>query len=258
MSENRKAVALVTGGSRGIGKAIAEAFAADGFQVVVCGRNAPDEPQPGIEFHPCDVRKAADVEVMIAEIVDRWGRLDVVVNNAGGSPEVAAAEASPRFSESIIALNLLAPLHVARAANSVMQGQVTGGSIVNIASVSGVRPSPGTAAYGAAKAGLLSLTQSLAMEWGPKVRVNAIVVGLVATPAAQDHYGGPEGMARVGSMLPLQRMATGDDIASVVRFLASPAAGYVSGAQIAVHGGGERPLFLSLAAADAPRPSEPS
>ena len=133
----------------------------------------------------------------------------------------SAATASPRFSEAIIALNLLAPLHVATAANAVMQAQAAGGSIINIASVSGTRPSPGTAAYGAAKAGLLNLTQSLSMEWGPKVRVNAIIAGLIATEAADAHYGGAEGLARVGAMLPLQRMGTGADIASTVLYLAS-------------------------------------
>jgi NAD(P)-dependent dehydrogenase (short-subunit alcohol dehydrogenase family) len=242
-------VALVTGGSRGIGKAIAAGLVADGMTVVVCGRTPPEAGEPGIEFEACDVRQADQVDAMIARIAERHGRLDLLVNNAGGSPEVAAAEASPRFSEAIIALNLLAPIHAARAANAVMQRQPGGGSIVNIASVSGTRPSPGTAAYGAAKAGLLNLTQSLAMEWGPKVRVNALVVGLVATEAAADHYGGDAGVARIGAMLPLKRMACGEDVANVVRFLASPAAAYVSGAQIAVHGGGERPSFLDLARA---------
>ncbi|MFC3711553.1 SDR family oxidoreductase [Sphingoaurantiacus capsulatus] len=242
-----KAVALVTGGGRGIGRAIASGLAADGFTVVVCGRNPVEIGDPNIHFEACDVRKADEVEAMIARIAAQHGRLDVLVNNAGGSPEVAADQASPRFSEAIIALNLTAPIHTSRAANVVMQAQAGGGSIINIASVSGTRPSPGTAAYGAAKAGLLNLTQSLAMEWGPKVRVNALVVGLVATDAAEDHYGGADGVARIGEMLPLKRMASGEDVANVVRFLASPAAAYVSGAQVAVHGGGERPSFLALA-----------
>lgn len=243
----QKAVALVTGGGRGIGRAIAAGLAADGMTVVVCGRTPVETGHADIAFETCDVRKADEVEALVARIVEQHGRLDVLVNNAGGSPEVAAADASPRFSEAIVALNLLAPIHAARAANRVMQDQPDGGSIVNIASVSGTRASPGTAAYGAAKAGLLNLTQSLAMEWGPKVRVNALVVGLVATDAAADHYGGAAGVTRIGEMLPLKRMATGEDVANVVRFLASPAAVYVSGAQIAVHGGGERPSFLALA-----------
>jgi len=251
MTDGNRRVALVTGGGKGIGRAIAQRLLADGFDVVICGRNAP-EALPSHEgavagFEACDVRDADAVQAMVERIFARHGQLDLVVNNAGGSPEADAATASPRFSERVLALNLLAPLHVAQAANRIMQAQADGGGIVNIASVSGVRPSPGTAVYGAAKAGLLSLTESLAMEWGPKVRVNAVVVGLVATEAAVDHYGGAEGMKRIDAMLPLGRMAKGADIAGVVSFLASPDAAYVSGARIAAHGGGERPLFLTLA-----------
>lgn len=251
MTDGNRRVALVTGGGKGIGRAIAQRLLADGFAVVICGRNAPEEPPSHdgavAEFEACDVRDADAVQAMVDRIFARHGRLDLAVNNAGGSPEADAATASPRFSERVLALNLLGPLHVAQAANRIMQGQAEGGSIVNIASVSGVRPSPGTAVYGAAKAGLLSLTESLAMEWGPKVRVNAVVVGLVATEAAIDHYGGAEGMKRIDAMLPLGRMANGADIAGVVSFLASPDASYVSGARIAAHGGGERPVFLTLA-----------
>lgn len=251
MADGNQRVALVTGGGKGIGRAIVERLLADGFAVAICGRSVPAEPpsHDGIaaEYEACDVRDPDAVQAMIDRIFARHGRLDLVVNNAGGSPEADAATASPRFSERVLALNLLGPLHVAQAANRIMQARPEGGCIVNIASVSGVRPSPGTAVYGAAKAGLLSLTESLAMEWGPKVRVNAVVVGLVATEAATNHYGGEEGMKRIDAMLPLGRMARGMDIAGVVSFLASTDAAYVSGAKIAVHGGGERPVFLSLA-----------
>jgi len=244
-------VALVTGGGRGIGRAITETLLAAGCTVTICGRSTPETlPEAGgvrAEFVSCDVRAADQVRAMVDGIVERHGRIDIVVNNAGGSPNAEAATASPRFSEAIVALNLLAPLHVAQAANRHMQAQADGGGIVNIASVSGARPSPGTAAYGAAKAGLLNLTRSLAMEWGPRVRVNAIVAGLIATEAAADHYGSEAGRAAIAAMLPLGRMGAGQDIARAVLYLASPLAAYVSGAHLNVDGGGERPSFLDLA-----------
>src|SRR3546814_134591 len=132
---------------------------------------------------------------MVDSIVAEHGRLDIVVNNAGGAPYALAADASPRLHDKILGLNLTAPLLVAQAANAVMQGQEQGGSIVNISSISAQRPSPGTAAYGAAKAGVDSLTKSLGIEWGPKVRVNAINVGLCRTPQTDAHYGGDETVA---------------------------------------------------------------
>jgi NAD(P)-dependent dehydrogenase (short-subunit alcohol dehydrogenase family) len=133
-----------------------------------------------------------------------------------------------------------------------MQRQAEGGVILNIASVSGVRPSPGTAAYGAAKAGLINLTQSLAVEWAPKVRVNAVVAGPIATEQAELHYGGDAGIAAVGATIPLGRMGRPDDVADACLFLASPLARWISGSALTVHGGGERPAFL--AAAESARP----
>ena len=238
-------VALVTGGTKGIGAAIADRLAEAGATVVVCGRNAPDAPSH--PFRACDVRDPEQVEALVAEVVATYGHLDVVVNNAGGSPSAEAAEASPRFSEAIIRLNLLAPLHVAQAANRIMQQQEGGGSIVNVASVSALRPSPGTAAYGAAKAGLLNLTQTLAVEWAPKVRVNAVSAGLVATEDSLDHYGGADGLARVAATVPNGRFGTPEEIADAVVFLASPLSSYASGANLVVHGGGEWPAFLRAA-----------
>jgi NAD(P)-dependent dehydrogenase (short-subunit alcohol dehydrogenase family) len=180
----------------------------------------------------------------VTQTLERFGRIDVLVNNAGGSPPADAATASPRFSASIIALNLTAPLVFAQRVNAVMQKQDDGGAIVNIASVSATRPSPGTAAYGAAKAGLLNLTQSLAIEWAPKVRINAVVAGIIRTEKAHLHYGDEAAMARVAATIPLGRMGDPDDVADACLYLASPLARYVTGACLAVHGGGEAPAFL--------------
>jgi NAD(P)-dependent dehydrogenase (short-subunit alcohol dehydrogenase family) len=246
------AVVLVTGGSRGIGAGIARCFLEAGAEVLVCARTPPAPealPASGAQrarFVSCDVRDADAVSGMFADIAQRYGRLDVLVNNAGGGPPGTLADAPARLIERILQLNLLAPLLCAQAANALMQ-QGSGGSIINIGSVAGVRPSPGSAAYGAAKAGLLHATASLAMEWGPKVRVNGIITGFVATENAGAHYGGQAGIARIAAMFPLQRLAEPGDVAAACLYLASPLAAYVSGALLAVHGGGERPLFQHLA-----------
>jgi NAD(P)-dependent dehydrogenase (short-subunit alcohol dehydrogenase family) len=247
-------VVLVTGGGRGIGRAIAQRFLGAGAEVTICGRNPVVDP-PAAEgrrarFVAADVREADQVERLVDEVASVQGRLDVVVNNAGGSPSAPAATASPRFSTAIVALNLLAPLFVAQRANAVMQSQDAGGSVVNVGSVSGLRPSPGTAAYGAAKAGLVNLTQTLAVEWAPRVRVNCVSAGLIRTEQAELHYGDEEGVAAVAATVPLGRMGDPGDVADACLFLASPLAAYVSGANLVVHGGGERPAYLDAVERD--------
>ncbi len=239
---------VVTGGAKGVGKGITERFLAAGATVVVCGRSAPEAlPTIGDNtaiFKACDVRDPEQVDALMAFAQEQNGSLDVLINNAGGAPFADAATASPRFSEKIIALNLLAPLHCCQSANRIMQTQANGGSIVNIASVSAQRPSPGTAAYGAAKAGLINLTQSLAVEWAPKVRLNAIAAGLILTEQAHLHYGDEAGIAKVSKTVPLERMASPADIGDTCLYFASPLSSYVTGASLTVHGGGEKPAFL--------------
>jgi len=236
-------VALVTGGSQGIGAGIAEVLVRAGATVVTCARSAVEEPAPGTSHVQCDVRDPEAVAAMVQALVAEHGRLDIVVNNAGGSPYALAADASPRLHEKILSLNLTAPLVVAQAANAVMQRQGSG-AIVNISSVSALRPSPGTAAYGAAKAGVDSLTRSLAVEWGPKVRVNTVDVGLCRTEHTTDHYGGDDTVRAIEATIPLGRMAEPAEVGQVVAFLASDLASYVSGASVECHGGGEPPAFL--------------
>lgn len=247
----RGAVVLVTGGARGVGLGITRMLLAAEAEVVICGRTAPAGPVQHAgrtaEFQVCDVRDPGGVAELIGAVVARHGGLNVLVNNAGGSPYAPAAQASARFHAKIVELNLLAPLLVAQAANEVMQGLHGDGAIVMVSSVSGHRASPGTAAYGAAKAGLDNLTASLAVEWAPKVRVNSVAVGMVRTEQAHLHYGDEDGIAAVGRTVPLGRLAEPDEVGRCVAFLASPLASYVSGATLLVHGGGERPAFLDAA-----------
>jgi len=238
-------VVLVTGGTRGIGRGITSAFLSAGASVVTCSRSEV-EPVPGSTHHVCDVRDPEAVTALVDAVVAEHGSLDVLVNNAGGAPATDAATASPRFHDKILALNLSAPLVLAQAANRVMQEQGTGGAIVNISSISAHRPAPTIAAYGAAKAGLDSLTRSLAMEWGPRVRVNAIDVGLCRTEQTDDHYGDDSRVAAIESTIPLGQMATPTEVGNVAVFLASDLASYVSGARVTCDGGGEPPVFLHI------------
>jgi NAD(P)-dependent dehydrogenase (short-subunit alcohol dehydrogenase family) len=239
-------VVVVTGGTRNIGRAISDRFAAAGATVVAVGRKEPGD-LGALRFVSCDVRDPDAVASMIPAVAAEHGRLDVVVNNAGGSPPVPAADATARFNERIMTLNLLAPMYVAQAANAVMQTQDDGGQIVNIGSISGMRPSPNTAAYGAAKAGLINLTRTLAMEWAPKVRVNMVTAGLVATADTAEWYGEGEALARVHATVPLGHMASPAEVADAVLALASPLCRHASGANVVVDGGGERPPYIDAA-----------
>jgi NAD(P)-dependent dehydrogenase (short-subunit alcohol dehydrogenase family) len=241
-------VVLVTGGVRGVGAGISSVFAAQGATVVTCARR-PVDGSP-YEFHSCDVRDDESVAALIETIAGTHGRLDVVVNNAGGSPYVLAAESSAKFNTKIVELNLLGPLSVSIHANAVMQTQPQGGSIINVASVSGRRPTPGTAPYGAAKAGMESITSTLAVEWAPKVRVNSVVVGMVETEQSELFYGDADSIAAISRNVPLGRLAKPEDVGWATAFLASDVASYISGASLEVHGGGEPPHYLATTTAD--------
>ena len=238
--------AIVTGGTRGLGRDIANTLAEQGCKVMVCGRNEPSDLAENIQFHQADIRKAEEAKALVKATVADFGRLDILVNNAGGSPASEAATASTRFADAIMQLNLMAPYYMSRACHAHLV-KADNGSIINIGSVAGIRPAPGTAIYGAAKAGLMNLTQSLAQEWGKDgVRVNAIIVGLAETENAEATYGDADAQAAVAASLPLGRMCSGGDVASAICFLASDAAQYISGARLNVDGGGEKPYFLDL------------
>lgn len=252
MYDFKNKTVIVTGGTKGVGLGITQAFLKAGATVYICGRNAPDtlptENHNTARFIKADVRKPEDTQAIIDAAINDTGHLDILVNNAGGSPPVNAADAPVKLTEAIIRLNLIGPMIFAQQAHAAMRKNATGGAIVNIASVSGVRPSPGTAAYGAAKAGLINVSRSLAQEWGvDNVRVNAIIAGLIRTEAAEDHYGGQAGIALIEQSLPMRRMATPEDIANACLFLAADSSSYVSGAALEVYGAGEPPSFLKLA-----------
>ncbi|QOV39013.1 SDR family oxidoreductase [Streptomyces ferrugineus] len=232
---------VVTGGTRGVGAGIARAFAEAGADVVTCARRPPEVPVKGVEFRPVDLRDPRAVRAFFAALP----RVDVLVNNAGGTPYRRLTDADAERHARVIELNLVAPLTASLAAYEQLKR--SRGSVVMVGSVSGGRPSPGSAAYGAAKAGLDSLARSMAVEWAPEVRVNTLVVGMVRTELAHLHYGGDDGIAEVSRTVPLGRLAEPADVGTAAVFLASDAAAYISGASLLVHGGGERPAFLDAA-----------
>ncbi|WP_030680680.1 SDR family oxidoreductase, partial [Streptomyces cellulosae] len=237
-------VAVVTGGTRGVGAGIARAFVAAGAEVVVCARGTPEKPVEGTRFVAVDLRDPSAVRDFFAALP----RLDVLVNNAGGTPYRLLADADAERHARVVELNLLAPLTASLAAYEHLKR--TRGSLVMIGSVSGSRPSPGSAAYGAAKAGLENLARSMAVEWAPEVRVNTLVVGMVRTESSHLHYGDEDGIAAVARTVPLGRLADPWDVGAAAVFLASDAAAYITGAGLLVHGGGERPAFLDAATAN--------
>ena len=256
--EFRDRTVIVSGGTRGIGYGIVEAFAAAGANVLTCARSEPASVLPdGVGFVAADLREPDQAAAVVEAAVSRYGRLDVVVNNAGGAPSADAATVSPRFVAKVVALNLLAPFYLAQPANAVMQRQPEGGVIVNIGSVAARQAEPGAAAYAAAKAGLLQLTRALALEWAPKVRINHVSVGLIRTERAAEFYGEDEGAA-VAEVIPMARMAEPADVAAACLYLASPQAAYLTGADLAVHGGGEIPARYLAARKKLPGLDEPA
>ncbi|WP_408896826.1 SDR family oxidoreductase [Nocardioides sp. R1-1] len=239
-------VVLVTGGGRGVGDGIVQAYLEAGATVEICGRSTPDSLREvdgrTPHFSPVDVREPDQVASWVEDVVRRHGRLDVAVNNAGGAPFAQFDAGSARFHAKVNDLNFMSAVYVALAVRPHLR--TSNGSMVNITSISARRPSPGTAVYGAAKAALESLTASLGTEWAPEVRVNAVSCGLVATPGSTDHYGDADQVARVAATIPRGVFASPLEVGQVCVFLSSPLASHITGAVVNVDGGGEVPAFL--------------
>lgn len=237
-------VALITGGTKGVGLGIAQRYADAGARVVVCARNIPDNLPSDWEAIAVDLQDPASAKALVDGVVERHGSIDILVNNAGGAPAADTSTASPNFSRKIVGLNFFSAMWCSEAANHHMQKQASGGAIVNIGSVSAERPSPTAAAYGAAKAALANYTRTTGQEWVPKVRVNMVTVGMVRTELVHQWYGDDENIAKTEARIPIGRLALPTDVGDACVFLSSPLASYVSGAALLVHGGGDWPAFL--------------
>ena len=237
-----KRVVVITGAAGGIGRELVDGFAADGYAVVavdLAGTTVLELEAAGIvsAAYACDVSREADVVDMFARIVSRLGRVDALVNNAALGPTMAAtADTTLRSFKDALGVNLVGPFVLAREAAARMK---RGGVIVNIASLAGVLGNPRRNAYAASKAGLISLTKSLACEWAEHgIRVCAVAPGYVRTPmVARLEQSGKVDLSAVRRRIPMGRLARPDEIASVARFLASNKARYVTGAVFAVDGG---------------------
>jgi len=240
---------LVTGGTKGIGKGIAESFLMEGAKVFVLSRNPPkrkvSKKGNSANFVACDIRDHSSVEIALKDILSQTKTIDILINNAGGSPLLNATSGSINFHKSVIDFNLTAQLQVSVMIAKKMLRQKTISSIINISSVTANRPTPGSAAYGAAKGGLVNLTKTLAIEWAPKIRVNSIITGYIETENSLLHYGNKSQMKKVSKTIPLRRMGTPTDIANACIFLSSDKASWITGAALDVHGGGENPSYLN-------------
>jgi len=237
-------VAIVTGASRGIGKAIATRLGADGFHVVLVARSedaiaanakAISDAGGAAEALPCDLADDAAVDAMIEGVVDRHGRLDVLVNNAGITRDGLILGMSDEDFDAVLATNLRAAFRLCRAAaRPMMRGRW--GRLINIGSVVGIMGNPGQVNYAAAKAGLIGMTRSIGKELGGKgITANVVAPGFIETDMTDAL---PESLVKEAvGRLPLRRLGRSDEIAAAVSYLASEEAGYVTGHVLAVDGG---------------------
>lgn len=242
---------VITGGSKGIGLEITRTFLKHQANVIILARNKPkrkiqSKGNAGY-FIECDIRNTESIDSALKDIASKYKSIDVLINNAGGAPMADSLTASPKFHQAIIDLNLTAPLNLSQKIAKKMIKQKTVSNIINISSVTATRPTPGSAAYGAAKGALVNLTKTLAVEWAPKIKVNSIIVGYIETENSILHYGSKSEIKKVAKTIPLKRMGKPQDIANACVFFASDMAEWVTGSALEVHGGGESPAYLDVA-----------
>jgi NAD(P)-dependent dehydrogenase (short-subunit alcohol dehydrogenase family) len=239
--------AFVTGASRGIGRVIAVALAQAGADVAIAARGQDGLAGAAREISdlgrkafvfPLDVTRQADVAAAVSEAIRLLGHLDIVVNNAGGTNfTVPFGDMRIAGWEKVMRLNADATVYVCQAAGGHMVERGSG-SIINVASVAGLAGAPGLAPYGASKAAVISITRTLAVEWGPSgVRVNALCPGWTATELNRNLWGGPDGGRATIANVPLGRWALTREMAGPAVFLASDASSFMTGQVLVVDGG---------------------
>jgi NAD(P)-dependent dehydrogenase (short-subunit alcohol dehydrogenase family) len=241
-------VVIVTGGGTGIGLAIAKRLGALGARIAIGSRNADNLEKGTAELRHAgldplavqvDVRNPEQVDEMVHRVVRHFGRIDILVNNAAGNFVCRAEDLSPNGWNAVIGIVLNGSFYCSRAVGRHMIGRGGGGSIVSILANYVWTGSAGTIHSAAAKAGVMSMTQTLAVEWAKhRIRVNAIAPGPVESPgAAKQLWDSPEAIQRITDMVPLRRWGKPEEIADSVAFLVSPAAGFITGEILTIDGG---------------------
>jgi len=232
-------IAIVTGGSKGIGRAIAKTLLEGGAEVVIANRSVDDgettAAELGCTFTQCDVADYEQVTALVEATVEAHGGLDIMVNNAGIGRAGTVEGMSLAEWRDVLRINLDGVMHGTRAALPHLQDSE--GTIINIASIYGLVAGPSAAAYSAAKGGVVNFTRSVAVDYAGSVRVNSICPGFVDTPMTEPVFQDLEFYEYVRGQTPMGRIAQPEEVAEVVRFLASERASYITGANIPVDGG---------------------